>query len=150
MSLSSIEESTGFLCVRTARSMKKKLDARLVKFKITSSQHTVLSALLENNGLSLSEIGNKVFLDKPAITGLADRLEKDNLVERKRTTADRRVVRLYLTEKGRKLLLDIDNLANEVDGELVSVLSGKELQEFRTLLNRIWSNANGRNSSDAK
>ena len=150
MSISSIEQSTGFLCIRTARSMKKKLDAKLVKFKITSSQHTVLSALLETNGLSLSEVGNKVFLDKPAITGLADRLEKDNLVERKRTATDRRVICLYLTEKGQKLLLDIDNLANEVDEELVSVLSKRELHEFRKQLNQIWSSANGQDSSDGE
>ncbi len=140
--MTSIKQSTGFLTVRTARSMKKMLDARLSEFGVTSSQHTVLSTLAENDGLSLSEIGKRIYLDKPAITGLADRLEKDGLVERRRTSEDRRVIRLYLTEKGQNLLQRFEKIATEVDRELVQVLSSSELNKFREMLNRIWLSAN--------
>ncbi|MBC8174511.1 MAG: MarR family transcriptional regulator [Candidatus Marinimicrobia bacterium] len=122
--------------------MKKMLDARLSEFGVTSSQHTVLSTLAENDGLSLSEIGKRIYLDKPAITGLADRLEKDGLVERRRTSEDRRVIRLYLTEKGQNLLQRFEKIATEVDRELVQVLSSSELNKFREMLNRIWLSAN--------
>lgn len=140
--MTSIKQSTGFLTVRTARSMKKMLDARLSEFGVTSSQHTVLSTLAEDDGLSLSEIGKRIYLDKPAITGLADRLEKDGLVERRRTSEDRRVIRLYLTEKGQNLLQRFEKIATEVDQELVQVLSSSELNKFREMLNRIWLRAN--------
>ncbi len=136
-----IEQSTGFLLVRTARSMKKMLDTRLVEYKITSSQHTVLSALADTNGLSLTEVGNSVYLDKPAITGLADRLERDGLVRRERSLSDRRVIKLYLTEKGLSLLSDIDQLAQDVDQDLVSGLSTDALTKFRESLDHIWRNA---------
>ncbi len=140
--MTSIKQSTGFLTVRTARSMKKMLDARLSEFGVTSSQHTVLSTLAENDGLSLSEIGKRIYLDKPAITGLADRLEKDGLVERRRTSEDRRVIRLYLTKKGQNLLQRFEKIATEVDQDLVQVLSSSELNKFRDMLNRIWRSAN--------
>jgi len=52
--MASIDQSTGFLLVRTARSVKKALDARLAEYGVTSSQHTVLSALAADDGLSLS------------------------------------------------------------------------------------------------
>lgn len=129
--------------VRTARSMKKALDNQLVEVGVTSSQHTVLSTLAHKDGLSLSEVGRRVFLDKPAITGLADRLEKDGLVERRRTSSDRRVIRLYLTPKGRKLLHRMDEIATSLDMDLVSVLTPEQLKQFRRMLSRIWQKSNG-------
>ncbi|MFQ6608514.1 MAG: MarR family winged helix-turn-helix transcriptional regulator [Fidelibacterota bacterium] len=141
--MTTLEESTGFLVVRTARTMKKALDAKLSQYGLTTSQHTVLSTLAKEDGLSLSEVGKRVFLDKPAITGLADRLEKDNLVERRRTTTDRRVIRLFLTEKGSNLLQSLDEIATTVDQQLVKPLSPEELETFRHTLNQIWNAANG-------
>ncbi|MFQ6616957.1 MAG: MarR family transcriptional regulator, partial [Fidelibacterota bacterium] len=58
-----LEKSTGFLVVRTARGMKKALDSQLTEVGVTASQHTVLSTLAHKDGLSLSEVGKRVFLD---------------------------------------------------------------------------------------
>ncbi len=138
-----INQTTGFLVVRTARSMKKTLDARLAPFGITTSQHIILSTLAQDDGLSLSEIGKRVYLDKPAITGLADRLEKDGMVRRKRIPSDRRVIKLWLTDKGRKLLNQFEEVVAQTDEDLMQVLSPDEIQMFRELLERIWRNANG-------
>ncbi len=142
--MSPLEQSTGFLVVRTARAMKKALDARLAEFGSTASQQSVLSALAQSDGMSLSEIGKRVFLDNPAITGLADRLEQDGLVERRRSSEDRRVIKLYLTKKGGDLLRKMDDIAVTVDRELVNVLSDEELRAFREINERIWRNADGR------
>ncbi len=86
--MTSIENSTGFIVVRTARHMKRALDNRLAKIAVTASQHTILSTLAKDDGLPLSEVGKRVYLDKPAITGLADRLENDALVESDRVLVD--------------------------------------------------------------
>lgn len=146
--MSSYEQSTGFLVVRTARSMKKVLDARLAEYGITSSQHSVLNALAQKDGLSLSEIGKRVYLDKPAITGLADRLEKDGYVVRKRTARDRRVIHLWLTDKGRQLLKEFEDVVATTDQELIQQLSPEELGSFRNMLNRIWKQANNRSTTN--
>ncbi len=143
--MTSLEESTGFLVVRTARTMKKALDTKLSEYGLTTSQLTVLNALAKEDGLSLSVVGKRVYLDKPAITGLADRLEKDNFVERRRTSTDRRVIQLFLTDKGSNLLQELDEIATKVDQQLVSVLAPEELTEFRNLLNCIWEGANNSN-----
>lgn len=136
--MTSIEQSTGFLVVRAARSMKKNLDARLSEMGITSSQAHVLSTLNDEDGLPLSTIGKKVFLDKPAITGLADRLEKDGLVVRRRTPIDRRVIRLFLTDKGKTIVSQYDHTIREIDEDLVSMLTDGELNDFRNFLNKVW------------
>ncbi|HJL77817.1 MAG TPA: MarR family transcriptional regulator [Candidatus Marinimicrobia bacterium] len=139
--MSTIEKSTGFLVVRTARSMKKSLDNNLAEFGITSPQHHVLSVLNDEDGQALSVIGKKVFLDKPAMTGLADRMENDKLVERRRYPEDRRVIKLFLTKSGKDILKKYEHIVKETDDNLVKVLSEEELAIFRKMLDRIWSNA---------
>lgn len=137
-----MEKTTGFLMFRTARGMKKMLDSRLSKFNVTSSQASVLNTLFNSDGLSLSEIGRSVHLDKPAITGLADRMEKDGLVERRRTSTDRRIIQLFLTEKGRSLYNSIETIIVETDQRLVKSLSILEIETLHEMLQNIWDQAN--------
>ncbi|MFQ6614881.1 MAG: MarR family winged helix-turn-helix transcriptional regulator, partial [Fidelibacterota bacterium] len=110
---------------------------------ITATQFMVLDALKDRGALPLSEIGRKIYLDKPAITGLADRLEKDGFVERRRSSDDRRVVRLHLTAKGESAHRELEPLVIAVDRELTCVLSANELNAMRTSLNKIWKHADG-------
>jgi DNA-binding MarR family transcriptional regulator len=122
--------------------MKKLLDSRLSEFNITSSQASVLNTLNSQNGLSLSDVGKRVHLDKPAMTGLADRMEKDDLVKRKRISSDRRVIQLVLTKKGRDLYNKIETTILDVDQFLVSDFSSDEIKTLHKMLQRIWSQAN--------
>jgi len=137
-----MEKTSGFLMFRTARGMKRMLDARLSEFNVTSSQASVLNTLNAHNGLSLSEVGKSVHLDKPAMTGLADRMEKDGLVERKRISSDRRVIQLFLTTKGKDLFIQIEGIIGEVDQMLVKDLSSHEIDLLHQLLQHIWDCAN--------
>lgn len=139
-----MEETTGFLMVRAARAMKKALDSELNKFGLTSSQQTILSLLKKKDGLSLSEIGKSVFLDKAAITGLADRLEKDGFVERRRDSPDRRVIQLFLSEKGRNLIRKTDSIVTAVDRRIIKFLPESELSKLRNMLINIWDASNNR------
>ncbi len=141
---SNMGKTTGFLMFRTARGMKKRLDAKLSDFKVTSSQTIILNTLNSYDGQSLSDIGKNVHLDKPAITGLADRMENDGLVERRRTSADRRIIRLFLTEKGKKLFNKIEGIIIEVDQQLVRNLTDQEVNNLHIMLKSIWDETNGK------
>ncbi len=138
-----IKNSTGFLVVRTARSMRKALEAKFAEAGITATQFMVLDTLKGEQGLPLSEIGKKIYLDKPAITGLADRLEKDGFVERRRSSHDRRVIRLHITAKGEQVHTELEPLVIAVDRDLTKVLESKELSALRNALNQIWTHADG-------
>ncbi|MBC8322938.1 MAG: MarR family transcriptional regulator [Candidatus Marinimicrobia bacterium] len=139
----SMEKTTGFLMFRTARGMKKMLDSRLSEFNVTSSQASVLNTLSNFDGLPLSDVGKSVHLDKPAITGLADRMENDGLVERRRTSSDRRIIQLFLTVKGKSLFNKIEDIIVDVDQHLVMDFSEKEIDTLHEMLQRIWDQSNG-------
>jgi DNA-binding MarR family transcriptional regulator len=140
--MSALDKSIGFLLARTARSMKRALEAKLVHSDVTSTQYIVLQCLWDEDGLPLSELGHRLYFDNPTITGIVDRMEKLSLVARSRDTADRRVVRVYLAAEGRRLKASLPNTADEINRTAVAGLSKSEIEQFITSLDSIWERMN--------
>ncbi|MGE5405895.1 MAG: MarR family winged helix-turn-helix transcriptional regulator [Candidatus Saccharibacteria bacterium] len=101
-----MEDFTTFVCF-TMRTAMKKLDkflaARLEAYGVSVPQSFVLFCLLEDDGITLKEIGNRAQIDSSSMTVLVDKLENEGLVERKLDPQDRRAIRVFLTDKGRDL-----------------------------------------------
>jgi DNA-binding MarR family transcriptional regulator len=139
-----LDGSIGFLLARTARSMKRALEARLSAYNITASQYVVLSVLDEQDGISLSQLGQLLYFDNPTITGIMDRMERDGLVERRRIADDRRVINIFLTGQGRELLKEIEPIAEAMNQEALIDFSPKQKADFVKKLNIVWKNVNGK------
>lgn len=140
--MSALDNSIGFLVARTARSMKRVLDAKLVDSNITSTQYIVLQCLWDEDGLPLSELGHRLYFDNPTITGIVDRMEKVSLVARSRDTADRRVVRVYLGKEGKKLKALLPRIAAGINNDAIAAWSKSRKERFITSLNSIWERMN--------
>jgi DNA-binding MarR family transcriptional regulator len=96
--------------------------------------------LLELKGLSafvdvdceytMSELSKNAHLPLPNMSAIVDRFEKSGIAERRRDTRDRRVVRVHLTEKGKKMLYAfIENRTAELERTL-GKLSEKDRQQL--------------------
>lgn len=72
----------------------------------------------------------------PAMTGLIDRLEKQNLVRRDRCLQDRRVIYIVLTEQGEQLLAKLDKPVADLHQSLLGHLTKAELTELSRLLEK--------------
>ncbi|WP_313083198.1 MarR family transcriptional regulator [Pulveribacter sp.] len=70
---------------------------------LTYPQYVALLALWERDGLTVSELGERLFLDSGTLTPLLKRLEAAGLVARQRDPQDERRVRITLTPEGRAL-----------------------------------------------
>ena len=66
----------------------------------------VLAALDEEDGLRSGEVAARSWVTPPMVSYLADVLERDGYLIRRRDSHDRRVVHLHLTGKGREKLRD--------------------------------------------
>jgi len=142
-----LDGSVGFLLARTARSMKRALEAHLSTHNITASQYIVLAHLSERDGIPLSRLGNRLYFDGPTITGIVDRMERDGLVQRKRTTHDRRVINIFLTPKGKHLFRQIQIVAERVNKRAMEAFTMKQEEKFLEALDKIWRRMNGGSSS---
>ncbi|EQB32211.1 MarR family winged helix-turn-helix transcriptional regulator [Sphingobium ummariense] len=81
---------------------------------LTYPQYIAILALAQKDGQSVSELGDQLFLESNTLTPLIKRLEAAGLVSRRRDSADERVVRVDLTERGRALLADLQCVPEEV------------------------------------
>jgi DNA-binding MarR family transcriptional regulator len=86
--------------LRLARELRKETE----QLGITARQATLLWLVKRNPGLSLAELAAEEGISPPAMSGHVDRLERIGLIERVRSTEDRRRVGLRLTDDGLKLM----------------------------------------------
>lgn len=81
---------------------------------LTYPQYLVLLVLWERDGLPVSEIGDRLFLNSATLTPLLKRMGTAGLVERRRSTADERRVEVFLTDLGRDMRTSVREVTHEV------------------------------------
>jgi len=86
--------------LRVARELRKETEV----LGITSRQATLLWLVKRSPGLSLAELAAEEGISAPAMSGHVDRLERAGLIERLRSSEDRRRVGLALTDDGARML----------------------------------------------
>lgn len=111
----------------------------LEELDMTYPQYLVMMVLWEKDGLTVSEVGEKLLLDSGTLTPLLKRLENKLFIDRKRKKEDERVVELFLTKEGRNLQQKACNIPNEmiqkIDIKTEDLVQLKNLLE--TILNKI-------------
>ena len=107
----------------------------------------VLGVLSRHGMLSMSEIGCKLAMPKPHITGLVDKLIAENLVERTYDPKDRRIVNVHITEKGAadfnaiklEISQELRHKLEKLDANTLQVLS-ESSQQVKDILTTIVQN----------
>ena len=114
--------------------MTKLYKPLLESLGLTYPQYLVMLVLWESDGLSVSDLGERLFLDSGTLTPLLKRMEQAGLVQRKRSSEDERRVQVFITPLGTQL----KTLAASIPPSLVEK-SGCSLSEIRTLTQRVQS-----------
>jgi MarR family transcriptional regulator, organic hydroperoxide resistance regulator len=104
---------------------------------LTGPQLTVVKLLEAFGDLSLSELSEKIRAQNSTVTGIIDRMERENLVTRERSKEDRRVVYIKLTAKGRDLARDIPVEPMEVFKGALESLSAQEMRDLMRIMTKV-------------
>ncbi|ENX51388.1 MULTISPECIES: MarR family winged helix-turn-helix transcriptional regulator [Acinetobacter] len=113
----------------------------LAPLGLTYPQYLVMLVLWEKDQLTVSDIGERLFLESSTLTPLLKKLEAADLITRQRSSKDERQVIITLTPQGQALQLqaiDIPNqLAQAASCSPTALLALKDqLSELRTHLNK--------------
>jgi DNA-binding MarR family transcriptional regulator len=92
-----------FALYSASLAMTKLYKPLLAELGLTYPQYLALLALWERDGLQVSELGARLFLDSGTLTPLLKRLEAAGLLQRQRSSDDERRVHIHLTASGRAL-----------------------------------------------
>jgi DNA-binding MarR family transcriptional regulator len=123
--------------LRTSDRFQNRFGKLCREFGITPSQYNVLRILRGvGRPMPCLDISERMVQLVPAMTGLLDRLETQELIRRERCTEDRRVVYIVLTNQGRELLDRMDRPVLELNKALLGHLTRAELKELSRLLEK--------------
>jgi len=130
---------------RVARKMSRITRNRLASYGLTTPQFFLLTALYEEDGVPISALAQKVALDKATLTGLMDRLERDDLIGRKADPDDRRAVRIFLTPKAESMRQKLTELYHQNNGMFLSILTSEEREVFERVVDKLEKADFGKN-----
>ena len=102
----------------------------------------VLMSLWQEDGLKVIELSKKAGLEPSSMTGLLDRMQRDELVERITDLADRRVLRIHLTKSGRQVRDPVLKAVERVISEIFAGIPQKDISKTKNLLRHVLANAN--------
>ena len=131
------------LCILLAKAEQKhnqftKAVLHKRKLAITPVQMLVLYTLYKGDGISLSELGKRSYLDNSTLTGLIDRMESMELVHRADSAEDRRAYLIFLTEKARNLEEAVSEVCRFVRTEMLKECTEYEIKTFEKVLLKIY------------
>lgn len=109
----------------------------LKNYPITSPQFIALQCIIDENGLTIGQLSEQIGLAFSTTTDLIDRMEKNNLVKRTKDSADRRVVRIYVLNKGKVIVQEVIGERQKYLGAILDNFSDKEKTSLIELLNLL-------------
>jgi len=110
---------------------------KCLKYGKTDGYYQILGILLSFDSLPISEIGRQLYISKPNMTPLIDKLVTDGMVERTRSKKDRRIVNIKITDKGRDFLFKARKVVEENIQKNLSNLDENELNTLNKSLENI-------------
>jgi DNA-binding MarR family transcriptional regulator len=103
----------------------------------TMPRFDLLANLEREDGQTLAALSRRMLVTAGNLTGLVYRAERDGVVERRADPSDRRLSRIYLTAKGRELILQLLPQHAQHVSELLTGLDPNERRELRRLLGKL-------------
>jgi len=137
-----LDESPGFWVYRThtqgSNHLRKTLQA--AGYDLTPEQCGVLVRLQELQGTNQSQLGKRLFKDRHSINRILNLLEKRGYIERRADEADKRIYRIFLTERGEALSEELIPLVSDHLEHIFAGLTEEDLQMMRRTLEHILGN----------
>ncbi len=112
----------------------------LEEIGVYPGQPPMLFILNQEDGLSQKKLANKLKIKPSTITVMLKRMEKANLIVRKKDDKDQRISRVYLTEKGKKVCEDTIKVVKQIERECFKDFTEEEKETLKSLFLKMKNN----------
>lgn len=132
-------ERVWFRFMRLHQRLLGQITVRIRDLGLSIPQFDLLSTLTEREGISQSELAERLYVTKGNVSGLVDRLVQAGLVERRAIAGDRRSYAMHLTPEGRRLAEAGIAVQHEFIASTLGKLEPADLAELDRLV-LVWRN----------
>ncbi|MBR7782038.1 MarR family winged helix-turn-helix transcriptional regulator [Undibacterium luofuense] len=135
-----VENSVGYLLARSRTMLSRSVDQALSRAGITHAQGSIMITLSMHENVTAATMARDLFIDPAALKRSLDKLEEKGLVRRVADPADRRTLKLELTEAGREVAISLPPLYREVLDVALDGFTQEELGFLKCLLRKLLAN----------
>ena len=118
--------------------VRAEVDRRMEPLGLTQAQWIPVLRLASGEAQTAAELARSTMQTAGAMTRLVDRLVDKGIIERERSTDDRRVVRLQLTDEGIRAAVQVPDIVKSVNEAALSPVNPDELAQLQSYLRRIY------------
>lgn len=129
-----LEQCVNFALTRAQNTVNQYFKTRLAPHGVTPGQYGILKCLWDENGLTVKQIAERMYLDSSTITGLLDRMEQKGLIKRGPDPTDRRALSVVLTAEGQRLEGPVSEAIARANQEVLKDVGDAEAQKLMQLL----------------
>lgn len=104
---------------------------------VTLAQFSAMCVINDNGGITQAELASAIEVDRPRIVPVLDMMERRGWSERRTEARDRRVRRIYLTEEGQRVLLELQKRFDEHQDRLRDRLGDAQMSALMETLSKI-------------
>jgi len=132
--------SFGYLLSDVTLLFRKHFDRRAVKFGLTRAQWRATKMLYHREGLRQNELAEFLEMEPIAVGRVIDRLQAAGFVERRPDPKDRRAWRLYVTDRAKVIVGDMEVIARELRRDATRGIDHDALKNALAVINQIKEN----------
>ena len=132
-----LERSLGYQLRMAQLRIYQLFAALMTEFEIRPAQFALLVLLFECPGITQTEAGNTLNIEKANLTGLLLELRERNLMERKGVAGDKRTYTLHLTSRGAKLTRKLIERHEEFEEALAGIVGAGKKDHLLAMLRKL-------------
>jgi len=132
--------SVTFRLAQAAHAYRVRAGTHLARIGLHPGQESLLKALAEDDGISMSDLAARLGVQPPTVTKMISRLAAQDYVERRQSSGDGRQAHVFLTDRGQRVIAAIDKLWKRVEKDALSGIDDKERKRLRKILRQVERN----------
>lgn len=135
-----MKQSFHYLSMVNQSLFQKQVYSGIHELELTPGQPKVLEYLAHFDGSIQKEIAQGCQIEKATLTGILDRMEEKDLLERRYMDGNRREIHVFLTKKGQKKSEAIQEIFSELEEQVFAEVTEEEKANYLEVLSKIHHN----------
>lgn len=135
-----LDDCIAFITNKSAKKLADEFNRRLQENGTTRVQWIALFYIGKAGEISQKELSDYMDIKESSMVRLIDRMEKEELVERRKDSEDRRITKIILTDKGKFLKEELMPRGQVFQDDVLKGISKENLEIFKEVLQRMIDN----------
>lgn len=136
----SVPDSISYILMEVCKIRRSLSDTMLNEIGLHVGQEMFFVSMLQEEGLTQSELAERMHVQRATVTNMLQRLEHAALIERRSDEQDQRILRVYLTAQGHLIRQRLHQVWRDIEDQTTAGMTPEERLLFRRLLLQAYQN----------